>query len=48
MRKLEKNLSKEKKAIDAHRISANGSNFDNIISNNSKLRKELNKILKDI
>ena len=33
---------------DAHRILANGSNFDSIIANNSTLRKELNKILKEI
>jgi len=33
---------------DAHRILANGSNFDSIIANNSTLRKELNKILKKI
>ena len=41
-------VERQKRAIDAHRISANGSNFDNIISNNSKLRTELNKILKNI
>lgn len=33
---------------DAHRILANGSNFDTIIANNSNLRKELNLILKEI
>ena len=41
-------VERQKRAIDAHRISANGSNLDNIISNNSKLRTELNKILKNI
>ena len=33
---------------DAHRILANGSNFDTVIANNSSLRKELNIILKEI
>jgi len=33
---------------DAHRILANGANFDSVIANNSLLRKELNIILKEI
>ena len=41
-------VERQKRVIDAHRISANGANFDNIISNNPKLLKELNKILKDV
>ena len=41
-------VERQKRVVDAHRISANGANFDNIISNNPKLLKELNKILKDV
>ena len=41
-------VERQKRVIDSHRIAANGANFDNIISNNPKLRKELNKILKDV
>ena len=37
-----------RKFNDAHRISANGFNFDRIIIDNNKLRKDLNKILKDL
>ena len=41
-------VERQKRVTDAHRIAANGANFDNIISNNPKLLKELNKILKDV
>jgi predicted ATPase len=41
-------LEQQRNIKDAHRILANGSNFDSVISNNATLRKELNIILKEI
>ena len=43
-----RHIINQKTNYDPHRINSNGSNFDTVISNNDSLRKELNKILKEV